>query len=74
MSTPTPPSASPLVELLDSNVTEVHVLPAFGNRLQVVFHTGEGMPEPMKGAVASVTVYGDGRISYEPLPQTEALS
>jgi hypothetical protein len=30
------------------------------------------MPEPMTGAVASVTVYGDGRISYEPIEETTA--
>lgn len=64
--------ATPLIEPLGSDVTEIHVMPGFGNRLQVVFHTGEGMPEPMKGAVASVTVYGDGRISYEPLPEVTA--
>ncbi len=65
MSTPTP---SPLTEQLDSSVTEIHVLPGFGNRLQVVFHSNDGMPEPPTGAVASVTIHGDGRISYEPIP------
>lgn len=63
---------SPLIEQLDSSVTEVHVLPGFGNRLQLVFHTGEGMPTAMPGAVASVTVYGDGRISYEPIEEATA--
>lgn len=63
---------SPLIEPLDSDVTEIHILPGFGNRLQLVFHTGEGMPEPMKGAVASVTVYGDGRISYQPVEEVTA--
>jgi hypothetical protein len=63
---------TPLIEPLGSDVTEIHVMPGFGNRLQVVFHTGEGMPEPMKDAVSSVTVYGDGRISYEPLPEVAA--
>jgi hypothetical protein len=58
-----------LIEPLGSDVTEIHVLPGFGNRLQVVFHGAQGMPEPMNGAVASVTVYGDGRISYEPIEE-----
>jgi hypothetical protein len=71
--TPTP-GASPLVEQLPSNLTEIRIMPGFGNRLQLVYCGTEGMPEPMQGAVASVTVYGDGRISYEPIPQTEVLS
>jgi hypothetical protein len=68
VSTPTP---SPLTEQLSSDVTEIHVLPGFGSRLQVVFHSNTGMPEPLTGAVASVTIHGDGRISYEPLPAEE---
>lgn len=73
MSTPTPVS-SPLVEQLPSHITEIRIMPGFGARLQLVYCGTEGMPEPMLGAVASVTVYGDGRISYEPLQSTEALS
>jgi hypothetical protein len=65
MSTPTP-GASPLVEQLDSAVTEIHITPGFGNRLQLVFHSSTGMPEPLEGALAAVTVYGDGRIEYHP--------
>lgn len=65
---------SPLTEQLDADVTEIHVMPAFGSRLQVVFHTGEGIPTPMKDAVASVTVYGDGRISYQPIEATEVAA
>lgn len=64
------PSSHPvsvLTEQLDSEITEIHIMPVFGNRLQVVFHGMQGMPEPMAGAVASVTVYGDGRISYQPV-------
>ncbi|WP_409469133.1 hypothetical protein [Streptomyces sp. HC307] len=68
----TAPTPSPLTEQLDSNITEIQVLPGFGNRLQVLFHTGEGLPTPLKGAVASVTVYGDGRISYEPIEEVTA--
>jgi hypothetical protein len=64
--------SSPLTEQLGSDVTEIHIMPGFGNRLQVVFHGTQGMPEPMTGAVASVTVYGDGRISYEPIEETTA--
>jgi len=71
MSTPTP---SPLTEQLSSDVTEIHVLPGFGARLQVVFHSNTGMPEPLTGAVASVTIHGDGRISYEPFPAEEAAA
>lgn len=63
---------SPLIEPLGSDVTEIHIMPGFGNRLQVVFHGTQGMPEPMTGAVASVTVYGDGRISYEPIEEVQA--
>lgn len=66
MSTPTP-GASPLVEQLPGNVTEIHIMPGFGNRLQLVFHGTECMPEPMQGAVEAVTVYGDGRIEYHPV-------
>jgi hypothetical protein len=69
MSTPTP-GASPLVEMLPSGTTEIHIMPGFGNRLQVVLHTTEGMPEAMPGAVAAVTVYGDGRIEYHPIEAT----
>lgn len=65
MSTPIP-GASPLVEQLPGNVTEIHIMPGFGNRLQLVFHGTEGMPEPMRDAVEAVTVYGDGRIEYHP--------
>jgi hypothetical protein len=71
VSTPTP---SPLTEHLDSSVTEIHVLPGFGNRLQVVFHSSTGMPEPLTGAVAAVTVYGDGRISYRPIDTGEVTA
>lgn len=66
MSTPTP-GASPLVEQIDSSTTEIHIMPGFGNRLQVVLHSTEGMPQAMPGAVEAVTVYGDGRIEYHPV-------
>jgi hypothetical protein len=69
MSTPTP---SPLTEQLDSAVNEIHIMPGFGNRLTVLLYKGDGIPEPMTGAVASVTVYGDGRISYEPIEEVQA--
>lgn len=60
------PGSSPLVEELPSSTTEIHIMPGFGNRLQVVLHSTDGMPEAMPGAVAAVTVYGDGRIEYHP--------
>lgn len=47
-------------------MTEIHILPGFGGRLQLVFHSNEGMPEPLTGALSAVTVYGDGRIEYHP--------
>jgi hypothetical protein len=65
---------SPLTEQLSSDVTEIHVLPGFGNHLQVVFHSTTGMPEPRTGAVAAVTVYGDGRISYQPIDTGEVAA
>lgn len=65
MSTPIP-GASPLVEQLPSSVNEIHIMPGFGNRLQLVFCGNDGMPEPLEGALAAVTVYGDGRIEYHP--------
>lgn len=71
MSTSSHPN-TPLIEPLGSDVTEIHIMPGFGNRLQVVFHGTQGMPEPMTGAVASVTVYGDGRISYQPIEEAQA--
>ena len=61
------PGSSPLVEELPSSTTEIHIMPGFGNRLQVVLHSTDGMPEAMRGAVAAVTVYGDGRIEYHPI-------
>ncbi|MFI1166491.1 hypothetical protein ACH4UM_23545 [Streptomyces sp. NPDC020801] len=64
--------SSPLIEHLDSAVNEIHVMPGFGNRLTVLLYKGDGIPEPMTGAVASVTVYGDGRISYEPIEEVTA--
>lgn len=68
MSTPTPtPGASPLVERIGSDVTQINVMPGFGSTLQIAFHSAEGMPEAMPGAVAAVTVYGDGRIEYHPV-------
>lgn len=42
-------------------------MPGFGNRLQVVLHSTDGMPEAVPGAVEAVTVYGDGRIEYHPI-------
>lgn len=63
---------TPLIEPLSSDVAEIHIMPGFGNRLQVVFHGTQGMPEPMQGAVTSVTVYGDGRISYQPIEEATA--
>ena len=69
MSAPTP---SPLTEQLDSDVNEIHIMPGFGNKLTVLFHKGDGIPVPLTGAVASVTVYGDGRISYEPIEEATA--
>ena len=69
-SSPTPsvpiPGSSPLVEQIGSDVTQIVIAPGFGNLLQVVLHGSTGMPEVMPGAVAAVTVYGDGRIEYHP--------
>lgn len=61
---PTPPGGSPLVDHIGSDVSEIGVLPAFGDRLHVVIHTNSGLPEMVTGAVPAVTVYGDGRIEY----------
>lgn len=68
----TSPTPSPLTEQLDSAVNEIHIMPGFGNRLSVLLYKGDGIPEPMQGAVASVTVHGDGRISYEPIEEATA--
>ncbi|MGW0904928.1 hypothetical protein [Streptomyces sp. NPDC002853] len=57
--------------MIDSSVTEIKIMPGFGARLQVVVCGNEGMPEAMPGAVAAVTVYGDGRIEYHPVPVAE---
>lgn len=61
------PGGSPLVEQIDSSVNEIRIMPGFGARLQLVFCGNDGMPEPMTGALAAVTVYGDGRIEYHPV-------
>jgi hypothetical protein len=67
-STPSPAAGtSPLVEQLPSDVTQVNVMPGFGNIVQVAIHSASGMPEAMPGAVAAVTIYGDGRIEYHPI-------
>jgi hypothetical protein len=63
-----------LTEQLDSAVNEIHIMPGFGNRLTVLLYKGDGIPEPMQGAVSSVTVYGDGRISYEPIEDAVVAS
>jgi hypothetical protein len=60
------PGGSPLVERLDSSVNEIRIMPGFGNLLQLVLCGNDGMPEPVQGALAAVTVYGDGRIEYHP--------
>jgi hypothetical protein len=61
-----PAGSSPLVERIDSEITQIVIVPGFGKLLQVVLHGSTGMPEVMPGAVAAVTVYGDGRIEYHP--------
>ncbi|MEU7149135.1 hypothetical protein AB0B15_14035 [Streptomyces sp. NPDC045456] len=38
----------------------------FGAQLQIVLHSTHGMPVALEGAVAAVTVYGDGRVEYHP--------
>lgn len=68
------PGSSPLVEELPSSTTEIHIMPGFGNRLQVVLHSTEGIPEAVPGAVEAVTVYGDGRIEYHPIKAQDGAS
>ncbi|MEU2789100.1 hypothetical protein [Streptomyces sp. NPDC007100] len=63
-SVPTP--RSPLVERLDPDTCRIEVVPVFGARLQIVLHSTHGMPVALEGAVAAVTVYGDGRVEYHP--------
>ena len=64
--------SSPLIEQLPSDATQVTVTPGFGNIVQIAIHGGNGMPEVMPGAVAAVTIYGDGRIEYHPVPAAPA--
>jgi hypothetical protein len=65
MSAPTP-GESPLVERIDSDTEYVHVTPTFGGLLKVAQFGSHGPGASMEGAVAAVTVYGDGRIEYHP--------
>lgn len=59
-----PAGTSPLVEQMPLDLSKIEILPAFGGRLSVVLHSDHEMPEPVRDAVAAVTVYGDGRIEY----------
>ena len=65
MTTPTP-GESPLVERIDSDTEYLHVTPTFGGLLKVAQFGSHGPGASMEGAVAAVTVYGDGRIEYHP--------
>jgi hypothetical protein len=71
MSTPTPdaptPGTSPLVERIDSDTEYLHITPTFGGLLKVAQFGTHGPGASMEGAVAAVTVYGDGRIEYHPV-------
>lgn len=71
MSTPTPGS-SPLVERIGSDTEYIHVSPVFGALLHVAQFRQSGPADGMHGAVAAVTVYGDGRIEYHPVLPTAA--
>lgn len=62
------PGSSPLVEQITSDVVEIQIRPAFGNRLHLALVTNTSMPETIPGAVSAVTVYGDGRIEYQAAP------
>jgi hypothetical protein len=60
------PGESPLVERIDSDTEYLHVTPTFGGLLKVAQFGSHGPGASMEGAVAAVTVYGDGRIEYHP--------
>lgn len=60
------PGSSPLVERIDSDTEYLHITPTFGGLLKVAQFNTCGPAEGMQGAVAAVTVYGDGRIEYHP--------
>jgi len=65
MTAPTP-GESPLVEQIDSDTEYLHITPTFGGLLKVAQFGSHGPGASMEGAVAAVTVYGDGRIEYHP--------
>ena len=65
MTAPTP-GESPLVERIDSDTEYLHISPSFGGLLKVAQFGSHGPGASMEGAVAAVTVYGDGRIEYHP--------
>jgi hypothetical protein len=69
-SSPTPdtpvPGGSPLVERIGTDIEYLHVTPTFGGLLKVAQFGSSGPADGMQGAVAAVTVYGDGRIEYHP--------
>ncbi|MEV8523230.1 hypothetical protein AB0451_03580 [Streptomyces sp. NPDC052000] len=46
------------------DLAKVEITSAFGNRLSVVLHSHNGMPETLAEPVAAITVHGDGRIEY----------
>ncbi|MEV5939891.1 hypothetical protein [Streptomyces sp. NPDC051994] len=73
----TPSSAagtSPLVEQMHPDLAKVEITSAFGNRLSVVLHSYNGMPETLAEPLSAITVYGDGRIEYHPASTTGGLS
>lgn len=73
---PTPPvptpGSSPLVERIDTDTEYLHISPTFGGLLKVAQFGTNGPASGMEGAVAAVTVYGDGRIEYHPAPVESA--
>jgi len=60
------PGESPLVERIDSDTEYLHISPSFGGLLKVAQFGSHGPGASMEGALAAVTVYGDGRIEYHP--------
>lgn len=65
--TPNVPGGSPLVERIDTDTEYLHITPTFGGLVKVAQFGTNGPGASMEGAVAAVTVYGDGRIEYHPI-------
>lgn len=55
---------SPMVDRISSDVTEIHVMPAFGGRLHLAFFGNSGQPETAVDSVLAVTIHGDGHIEW----------